>query len=148
MEREFVGASINHSAPRRILQEISDHACRYYRIKPLKVIVYNNPKERVFGESLHYYYGDGYEASEKFGHVIRLNKGFHGANVFTLLHELAHYIVDDTYVNLEDHGKKYVGIYMHLLDKYRIIPSGCFRLLAKRYRIKIAGKFKPAAIRG
>ncbi len=147
MEREFVGVSINHSAPRKMLQEISDHACRYYRVKPIRIIVFNEPDRRIFGESLFYYYDDE-STGERFDYSIRLNKGFHGANVATLLHELAHYIVDDTYMNLEDHGKKFVGVYMHLLDKYRIIPSSCFRLLAKRHGIKIAGKFKPGAIRG
>ena len=147
MEREFVGVSINHQVSRRRLQELADHACRYYMIQPIKVVVFNDPKKRIFGESVYYYYDD-HETSKKFGYAIRLNKGFHGANVCGLLHELAHYIVDGTYADHEEHGKKFVGVYMHLLAKYRIFPSDCFRLLAKRYRIKIAGKFEPSAIRG
>lgn len=140
-----MGISINHSVPRNLLQEIADHACRYYKIALIKIVVFNNPSQRIFGESVYYDYGDG---SPNFGHVIRLNRGFHGANVCTLLHELAHYIVDDTYTGHEDHGKKFVGIYMHLLHKYRIIPSDAFRVLAKRWGVKVAGKFKPDTIRG
>ena len=79
---------------------------------------------------------------------VGLNRGFHGVNLITLLHELAHYIVDITYEGHHDHGKEFVGVYMHLLDKYRIIPRDAFRVIAKRRRIKIANKFKPAAIRG
>ena len=145
MEREFIGGAVNHVVPRKKLQEILDHACRYYRIKCLKVLVINRPHERFFGEIFSYTYNDD---TPDFDHTIRLNQGFHGANVCTLLHELAHYIVDDTYEHAASHGSQFVGIYMHLLAKYRIMPSDCFRLLAKRYRVKIAGKFKPGAIRG
>jgi predicted SprT family Zn-dependent metalloprotease len=63
-----------------------------------------------------------------------------------LLHELTHYIIDRIYVGHEDHGKQFAGVYMHLLDKYRIIPSIAFRAIAKKHRVKIAGKFKPGAI--
>ncbi|MEE9312970.1 MAG: hypothetical protein V3V10_11235 [Planctomycetota bacterium] len=145
MEREFVGASINHVANRTHLQAIADHACAYYKIKPVKVIVYRDLKSRDFGESV-YYSTDNFKTL--YGHAVRLNRGFHGANAPTLLHELAHYIVDDTYVGHRSHGKQFVGVYMHLLAKYRVIPSDSFRVLAKRYRVKIAGKFKPGAIRG
>lgn len=143
MEREFVGTSINHHASRAHLQELANHACAYYKIKPLKIVVYSKPNLREFGESV-YYIND----MIVFGHTVRLNKGFHGANATTLLHELAHYIVDDTYEQHHDHGKQFAGVYMHLLAKYRILPSSCFRLLAKKWRIAIAGKFKPGAIRG
>jgi len=144
MEREFVGVSVNHSVPRSALQEISKHACKYYRIKPVKVVIFNQPGNRTFGETVSYSYNDG---TPDFGYVIRLNRGFHGANVCTLLHELAHYIVEGTYIGAQDHGKKFVGVYMHLLDKYRIIPSDAFRVIAKRHKICIAGKFRPATIR-
>lgn len=136
---------INHRANNAYLQEVSDHACKYYKIKPLKIVVFDKPGKREFGESV-YYSTDEFETL--FGHVIRLNRGFHGANLVTLLHELAHYIVDDTYEYHEDHGKKFAGVYMHLLAQYRVLPSACFRLLAKKWRVKIAGKFKPGAIRG
>lgn len=79
---------------------------------------------------------------------IRLNRGYFGNNVGTLLHELTHYIVGDTYVDFQSHGIQFVGIYMHLLDKYRIMPNCAFRALAKKCGVQIAGKFKPDAIRG
>ena len=145
LEREFVGGVVNHVVSRKKLQELSNHACRYYRIKPIKVVVFDDPRQRFFSEVLCYTNNDG---TPDFGHLIRLNKGFHGANVCSMLHELAHYIADDTYHGSQGHGKQFVGIYMHLLAKYRVLPRDCFRLLAKRYRIKIGGKFKPDAIRG
>jgi hypothetical protein len=113
-------------------------------VSTLRVLVYNTPSERVFGQMVSYSDDGGPE----YGHSIRLNRGFHGANLCTLAHELAHYICDDTYDNHEAHGKQFVAIYMHLLDKYRILPSFAFRTLAKKHRVAIAGRFKPAAIRG
>jgi hypothetical protein len=144
MEREFIGTVIYHKVGPRDLQTVADHACNYYRIKPIRIVVYDKPKERKFGESV-CFSADG---RPDFGFNIRLNRGFHGANIVTLLHELAHYIVDDTYEGHDDHGEEFIGVYMHLLGKYRIIPSDAFRVIAKRHRIKIAGKFKPGAIRG
>ncbi len=144
MEREFVGCSVYHKVSRDDLETIMRHACSYYRIKAPKLVVYSKPEERVFGRSEYDEMPDGSLANFE----IRLNRGFHGANVCTLLHELAHYIVDNTYENHHGHGKKFVGVYMHLLDKYRVLPAVAFRALAKKWRIEIAGKFKPDAIRG
>lgn len=144
MEREFVGCSIYHKVSRDDLETIMRHACAYYRIPAPKLVIYNNPADRKFGESEYMLHSDGAMTDFK----IRLNRGFHGANVVTLLHELAHYIVDNTYEGHHGHGKKFVGVYMHLLDKYRVLPAVAFRALAKKWRIEIAGKFKPAAIRG
>ncbi len=144
MEREFVGSAVYHKVSRAHLQEIADHACRYYRVWAIKIVVFDNPANRIFGESVSYTKNGG----APYGHVIRLNRGFHGANVATLLHELAHHIVDNTYEEHHSHGKHFVGVYMHLLDKYRVLPSVAFRALAKKWRIEIAGKFKPDAIRG
>ena len=145
MEREFVGASVYHSVSRKNLQLVADHVCAYYRITPIKIVVYRDPSSRIFGESIAYS-NDDWETS--YGHVIRLNRGFHGANVPTLLHELAHYICDATYKNHRGHGSQFAAIYMHLLDKYRILPAVAFRALAKKWGVKVAGRFRPAAIRG
>lgn len=144
MEREFVGSSIYHKVSRDDLESIMRHACAYYKIRAPKLVVYNDKDDRRFGESVSY----SIDGGPDFGHTLRLNRGFHGANVVTLMHELAHYIVDATYENHHGHGKKFCGVYMHLLDKYRVLPAVAFRALAKKWRIEIAGKFKPAAIRG
>ena len=138
-----MGVSVYHVVGRRDLQVVADHVCRYYCIPSIRVVVYNDPDERSMGEFERWVHHDGTITDQK----IRLNRGFHGANVCVLLHELAHYVVDDTYDNIEPHGKQFVGIYMHLMDKYRVIPNCAFRALAKKCRVSIGGKFKPAAIR-
>ncbi len=139
-----MGVSVYHVVSRGNLQIIVDHACRYYHIASVRVVVYNDPNDRSMGEFERHEYEDGTMVNPK----LRLNRGFHGANVGVLLHELAHYIVDNTYVSHQPHGKQFVGVYMHLLDKYRIMPGCAFRALAKKCKVKIAGKFKPDAIRG
>ena len=139
-----MGVSVYHVVSRRDLQAVADHACRYYCIPSIRVAVYNDPDERSMGEFERLVHDDGRVTDQK----IRLNRGFHGANVCVLLHELAHYVVDDTYDNVEPHGKQFVGVYMHLMDKYRVMPSCAFRALAKKCRVSVGGKFKPDAIRG
>lgn len=143
MEREFVGISVYHAVSKDNLETLMRHACRYYNMPAPKLVVYNDPRDRKFGSSNYEYY-EPY--CVPFNHEIKLNRGFHGANACTLMHELAHYIVDSIYENHSGHGKKFVGVYMHLLDKYRIMPSDAFRTIAKRHKIQIAGKFKPDAI--
>lgn len=142
LEREIVGGAVNARLTRGQLQELSNHVCRYYGIPPAKIVVFTNRKVRIFGDSTMFMI-DGRVAGAK----IRLNVAFHGANIFTLLHELAHYIVEWIYDDAENHGPQFVGIYMHLLDKYKVIPSCAFRAMAKKHRIKIAGKFRPVTIR-
>ena len=144
LEREFVGMSVYHRVSRTNLTTVCRHACRYYKIKAPKLVVYDDPTDHTFGWTESTVHEDGSRSH----FAIRLNRGFDGANLFTLLHELAHYITDETWVGHSSHGPKFVGIYMHLLHKYRMVPSDAFRVVAKRFRIKIAGKFKPSAIRG
>ncbi len=144
MEREFCGSSIYHKVGRDDLESVMRHACMYYKIRAPKLIIFNDPDDHRFGESLSW----SIDGGPAFDHLIRLNSGYHGANVCTLMHELSHYILDATYQDHYDHGKKFCGIYMHLLDKYRVLPAVAFRALAKKWRVEIAGKFKPDAIRG
>ena len=139
-----MGVCIYHSVSRSNLQVIADHACRYYKISPIRIIVYRDPEDCVMGE----YTRLEHEHGEITNLSIRVNRDFYGDNVATMLHELAHYIVEHTYTDSQSHGVQFVGIYMHLLDKYRIMPNCAFRALAKKCKVQIAGKFKPDAIRG
>lgn len=148
MEREFCGISIYHSVKREHLLTILEHACRYYNISAPKLVLGSNAKDKVFGRSFvtTHYRPDG-SVEKETDHEIWLNRAHHGANVSVLLHELAHHITDQYFEQHRDHGKQFCAIYMHLLDKYRILPSDCFRLIAKRRGIKIAKRFRPDALR-
>ena len=144
LEREIIGKSIYHVVSRKNLQTIADHVCRYYKLPTPKIKVVNQPSTREFG----WYISHSRDGEAPFDFTISLNRGFHGANVSTMIHELSHYITDTVYENNEDHGKEFMGIYMHLMAKYRIIPSDCFRLMARRHSIEIGTCFTPADIRG
>lgn len=148
MEREFCGTSIYHHVKRVDLLTILNHACRYYGVMIPKLTLGSNSKDKVFGRSyvtIHYREDDSVEFMDE--HEIWLNRAYHGDNVAVLLHELAHHIVDQRFDRAYDHGKTYCAIYMHLLDKYRLLPSVCFRVLAKRRGIEIAQRFRPEAVR-
>lgn len=143
MEREFIGSSVYHSVSRANLQLVADNACRYYGVAPIKIEVYDKPDDRIFGRFMYYAHADGTIEPRK----IRLNRGFHGANLCTLFHELAHYVTDMRFGEGEGHGPRFAGIYMHLLDKYRVLPAVAFRALAEKWHVEIAGRFKPGAIK-
>lgn len=145
LEREFIGTSVYHQVAQKHLRLLARHACAYYHVPLIKIVVYNDKEHKRFGESVSYSDDD---FATSYGHEIRLNRGYHGANFTTLLHELAHYISDQYYEHHRDHGPQFCGIYMHLLDKYRILPAFAFRTLAKKWGVRIAGRFKPDAIRG
>tara|TARA_R100001143_G_scaffold28420_2_gene28092 strand:+ start:11388 stop:11909 length:522 start_codon:yes stop_codon:yes gene_type:complete len=145
LEREFIGTSVYHQASQKHLCLLARHVCSYYCVPEIRVVVYNDPDQKCFGESVSYSDDDFVTT---YGHEIRLNRGYHGANLTTLLHELAHYISDQYFEHHRDHGAQFCAIYMHLLDKYRVLPAFAFRALAKKWGVKIAGRFKPAAIRG
>ena len=125
LEREMIGTVIHTHCKREHLEAVIKHACRKYGIsQPEFKIVYK--KQRIFGWC---YDNDG----------IWLNAAFHGDNLHTLLHELGHWITDKIHdKNLPDHSPEFVKIYAELLDAYKLIPLDAFRVVAKRWGLKIA----------
>lgn len=79
--------------------------------------------------------------------TIVLNRAMGGANLHVLIHEFAHYVTDCYYEDVENHGPEFAAIYMYLLDKYSILPHECFRLLARKHRVRIGRRFRPRAFR-
>jgi predicted SprT family Zn-dependent metalloprotease len=123
MEREFDGGSIFTRTDRTCLEDIVTHACRKYRV-PRPRLVIGRDKDRFMG----------YADDKK----IYLNADFHGQNTQTLLHELAHWIVDHLFEKYETHGPEFTCVYMHLLNAYRVLPKFAFRKLCKDFGLKIA----------
>jgi hypothetical protein len=143
LERELAGCSVYHAARRDDLLGVLEHACRYYKIAPPVLRIYRDNKSKEFGFHA-YTLGEPPRRAS-----INLNAAYHGANLFTLLHELAHHIVDFTWS--EQNGKhtpEFVGVFMHLLHKYKIMPEDAFRVVAARKKIQIADKYLPSEIRG
>jgi hypothetical protein len=81
--------------------------------------------------------------------LIELSREGEGDNPMVLLHEVAHWLVDELYEGKEvqDHGPEFVAILMHLYDKYSLIPHEFFRVLARRHRVKIGRRYRPCAFR-
>ena len=125
MERKFDGGSIYTKTARHCLEAIVTHACNKFKVPRPKLVV-GRRKEKFMG----------YCDEDR----IYLNSWFHGDNTQTLLHEVAHWIVQHDFEeeDYENHGPEFMAVYMHLLDAYRILPAFAFRKFAREYELKIA----------
>jgi hypothetical protein len=139
MERELEGISVHHKAAPKFLRRVAKSVCRYYGVPQIAVSFINKPKTREFGYTL---YSDFPDASPT---RLVLNGGFHGQNLMTLLHELAHHITDCLYDDAQAHGPEFCAIYMHLMSRHKILPQDCFRVLAARWKVRIAHEYLPSA---
>lgn len=139
LQAEFAGAWGVDRGSRAALETYLAKAARYYRVDPPKLVI-SRRHYRHAGEYVTAEWDRGNEA------IILYPKG-HGDNIQCLLHEFSHYVVDQYYDDAEDHGPEFCAVYMHLLDKYCIFPASCFRLLARKYRVKIGRRFRPSALK-
>ena len=121
LERELIGLALHTTCHREHLRTVLAHACRKYKV-PAPKLVFVRENNKIFGSS-----NNG---------VITLNAAFHGCNLFTLLHELAHHLTDFKYEGAEDHGVEFVRIYMDLLNRYRVLPRDAFKVMAQRRGVK------------
>lgn len=123
LERETIGQSINTRSSRDHLRSVASHACRKYKVPNVKLMFVHEPDTRLFG----------WEDHQK----ITLNSGFHGCNIYTLLHELAHHITDEKYEEgIEHHGPEFFSIYIDLMDRYRVFPRRQMKALADQYGVR------------
>lgn len=126
LERGILGNSVNTHCSRAHLQAVIKHACNKYRVPAPRLAIVSSP-QRVFGMT-----DDG---------RIELNRKYHGDNLGTLLHELAHWITDrleeDDDPIRDNHGPEFVGIYGNLLHAYKVLPFECYKLLVKRHKLKM-----------
>lgn len=132
LEAEFSGHCEHANATAQTLESLALSVCNYYVIDVPNIRFINTRR------NLHVAWYDT---------EIVLNRAREGANGMTLLHELAHYLTDEFYTGVEHHGPEYVAIYMHLLDRWNYLPNRCFRLLAKKYRLKIGRRYRPVAFK-
>lgn len=130
LEAEFSGHCDHATATKQTLESLAADVCRYY-VTDVPTIRFINTRK-----NLHIAWFDT---------EIVLNRAREGANGMTLLHELAHFLVDEFYTGVEHHGPEFVAIYMHLLDRWKYLPNRCFRLLAKKHRLKIGRRYRPVA---
>jgi hypothetical protein len=132
MEAEFNGWWNRCSSRRVELEKLAKEVCDYYGIHPPR-IVFSRKESKHDGD---YDYGE-----------ITLYLNRRGNNPGVCIHELAHHVTDELYDQTEHHGPEFMAIYMHLLDTWCFIPNEEFRRLAKKYKLRIGRRYRPAAFR-
>jgi hypothetical protein len=124
-ERDLLGPCIESVTATDTLEAVITHACNKYRIRRPKLKVGNLGKGAY-----------GWCTDEE----ICLNSNHHGANLLTLLHELAHWVVDEVIEYADDiegvHGPEFVSFYMHLLEGYKVMPMKCSALLFEGHGVR------------
>jgi len=127
LERRLMGQCVNAVVPVADLQTVANHACRKWalpKVSVRKLSIKSESDERIMGK----WYDDN---------VIELNPDFHGMNLMTLLHELAHHICDKYESGCEDHGPEFAYHYGQLLDKYNCLPFFAWEVLCDDWGIEI-----------
>lgn len=130
LEEEFSGHCDHATATKSVLESLAASVCHYYGTAVPNIRFINTRRNSHVG------WFDG---------EVVLNRAREGANGMALLHELAHYLTDEFYTGVEHHGPEFVAVYMHLLDRWKYLPNRCFRLLAKKHRLKIGRRYRPVA---
>jgi hypothetical protein len=135
IEEAFSGAWVHARTPRSNLLDLLDDVGKYYQLTPprLKVV------KRLSGGSSGCY-GQG---------VIELSRAGSGTNPMVLLHETAHWLIDELFEDetIEDHGPEFVILLIHLFDTYQIIPAAWYRQEAKRLGVRVGRRYRPCAFR-
>lgn len=134
---EFGGSCYWDRATAASLRELAVDVCKYYNKLPVPAIRFvTRPR-------------DATPAWFTPPNEITINRGYTGSNCGNMLHELAHYVTESYYHEdtIEMHGPEFCAIFMHLLDTYNIFPHECFRLLAKKHRVRIGRRFRPRAFK-
>lgn len=126
MERRIAGWAIYAHVEEEDLQRIADYCCRKFKVKRVGVVVENmggTSDARVFG-----YCRDN---------SIHLNADFHGDNTAVLVHELAHFITDQKFPDVETHGPTFMEVYAQLLDMLNLFPYDQFLSLCAEYGVAV-----------
>ena len=131
LEAEFNGWWDMARSSRQQLIDLAADVCKYYKVDPPSICVSRKQCP-----------DNGYYVHQTITLTAR-----RGDNPGVLLHELAHHLVDEHYDNAEHHGPEFCAIYMHLLDKWAILPNEEFRRLAKKYKLRIGRKYRPRAFK-
>lgn len=124
LETQLDGMRTSTCAGRQYLRDVAAAVCAKAGIPAVQL---------VFKAMRGNYLGTHYAGT------IRLNtrKACHGANLYILLHELAHAICDDYHDAAANHGPEFCAIFRSLLHDYKILPKVCFDVLARKGGVKV-----------
>lgn len=125
LEATIDGPSVGSIQDPEFLQQVANKGARTWRVKPPTIQCVDMPRADW----------SGLEITED--RKIVLNRGRHGQNLLTLLHELAHYVVGVRGYAVESHGPEFMWIYIELLEQFNVMPRECMLLLCKKYNIEV-----------
>ena len=127
LERTTIGVSIDSLTSYNTLDAAVVYICRKARVpRPFLKLV--NPTEGAEKRWFGWQTGD----------TIYLNTGWHGQNMFVLLHELAHFVTFEIYEDdnsIQDHGPEFIGVYRWMLDRLNVLPIVAFDALLDEYML-------------
>jgi hypothetical protein len=117
----WAGAHLTERQARKLIRD----ACNKYRV-PVPTIFFLGKDRGARGKVLPSSY-------EPISHVIRIRPRH--LNSAVILHETAHaitdYILEDYEHELESHGAEFVGVYMCLLEDFKICPLAALHASAE-----------------
>jgi hypothetical protein len=124
MEACIDGGTVSHTAPQEFLSKVAAKAARTWKVKKPKIHYVNLPRA----------YWNGEHDSDV---GITLNRGRHGQNLMTLLHEMAHWIVGQKDYAVESHGPEFMWIYIELMEQFNLMPRVCSLELCRIYNVEV-----------
>jgi len=127
MERTFIGNIVETRHSHEYLSSVIVHICRRWKVKRPKLIFFTKGNAHVYGY-----------CTEK-GIYLNAGKERPGCSLPILIHEIAHWIVDQLYgeeVGLEHHGARFVTVYGKLMNDYKLFPASCWKVLCDEYGVE------------
>lgn len=106
---------------------------RMYKLRPVRLLVdRDNPtKSQAWAE------WDLDADDMPIGIWITFDTGFADIDLLSLLHELAHVVVVHYFhVDVEDHGREFMGVVSWLYDHFNVIPQDAFQVILHKHGIK------------
>lgn len=119
------GGHSGHVAPRDFLRAALTRACVTWKLRGDK------------RPDLHFVHVNNQRYGWQDSNGITLNAKEDGQNLFTLLHELAHWICYVRDYAVEDHGPEWMWVYIELLDQFNVIPRSAMVHLCDLYQVEI-----------
>jgi hypothetical protein len=120
-EEAFAGFVIGCHTDHDLLRKLTDHICKRWKVDIPEITFIKN-RSRIYG------WCDPDDGLE-------LNVTHNGDTSFTLMHEMAHWIVMKKGYKVQDHGPEWANIYMELLDQYHFVPRSVMSKLFDEYGV-------------
>jgi hypothetical protein len=125
------------SQPANKLRIIANKIAKWYKIRQ-PVLKFVNREKPVWSGLTEYSIRTN-AAGEIVGDqvAISLNRYWGGRNVRTLVHEMAHYILwERGHRELQPHGKEFLGLYLYLMDWWKVEPLDASVPSAVHHKLK------------